>query len=76
MYHGTDNGNFTTFNQSKGGELGAGIYLTDNKKWSEWYSGLDLVGTKMEWMVESPKVYELYASIKNPFYTTNSEYRK
>lgn len=86
VYHGTKNGDFTTFDLNKIGSgatsfssNGSGFYFTENKKMAQNYAGTiegykktnSLLGLKNEKV--NPKVYETYLNITNPFIITDNK---
>lgn len=80
VYHGTQNGGFTMFDEKKIGtgatlhsSQGKGFYFSDNKKMAQNYSGSkesirktnELLGLTNKEV--NPQIYETYLNLKKPF---------
>ena len=66
MYHGTA-ADITTFKESKGGEFGSGIYLTDNKGSAEFF------GSRFSII---PKVLNVFINMVKPYTINKNDYIK
>lgn len=64
MYHGTSK-EFNTFQSSKGGEYGSGIYFANNKDTASFF------GSRF---TEKPVIIKAYLNMKNPYRINKTEY--
>ena len=68
MYHGTPNGDFTKFR--------SGSYFTQNPEYAALYQNPVASMLRVKKNAESPKNYQVYLNIKNPFDTRNRKERR
>lgn len=68
MYHGTPNGQHTTFR--------SGSYLTPEKRWVDVYQSPGASSISVKSDASNPKTYEVYLDIQNPFDTRNPKEHK
>lgn len=67
MYHGSPNGNITSFN--------AGTYFTDNKEYADRYQNTGASSISTGKVAANPKTYEVYLDIRKPFDLNDAEAR-
>lgn len=68
MYHGTPNGQHTTFR--------SGSYFTPEKDWADVYQSPSASSISVKRDASHPKTYEVYLDIQKPFDTRNPEERR
>ena len=68
MYHGTPNGQHTTFR--------SGSYFTPEKRWADVYQSPGASSISVKKDASHPKTYEVYLDIQRPFDTRNPKERK
>ena len=68
MYHGTPNGDFTTFR--------SGSYFTPNKEYADVYQSQGASSLGYKKTANKPDTYEVYLNIKKPFDTRNPKERR
>lgn len=67
MYHGSPNGNITSFN--------AGTYFTENKEYADRYQNTGASSISTGKVAANPKTYEVYLDIRKPFDLNDAEAR-
>ena len=68
VYHGTPNGNFSTFKD--------GTYFTDNKKYADRYQTPSASSISVGKVASNPKTFEFYLNMTKPFDINDAEARE
>ncbi len=68
MYHGSPNGNITSFN--------AGTYFTENQEYADRYQNTSASSISAGKVAVNPKTYEVYLDIRKPFDLADAEARR